>query len=175
MAPKPRYHITCSSSAQRRCKANCTEFKSNLQYKYLTENDKNKRDTNAHQRGTWRQFNKQRLKICFVASSLLTAICASTYCFQNFAYTSWWQVHVNRDPHLNIQVNNREKNNSPRKSLWIQSPPDRNKTWTLFQPDRYLVYITYEYNNDDDNDRHPWLWCQGLGNAICREPYTNYV
>lgn len=44
-------------------------------------------ESKSYQRGTWRQVNKQRLKICLVASSLFTAICVSTYCFQNLAYT----------------------------------------------------------------------------------------
>ena len=50
-----------------------------------------------YHRGIWRQYNKHRLKICFVASSLFAAICASTYCLQNLA---WVQTSISKNqPH----------------------------------------------------------------------------
>lgn len=47
----------------------------------------------SYHRGTYRQFNRQRLKICFIASSLFTAMCASTNCFQYFAWTQKKKMH----------------------------------------------------------------------------------
>lgn len=55
-----------------------------------SELKKNEVTKKEYQRGTCKQFNKQRLNICLVASSLFIAMNASTYCFQYLAYTRKW-------------------------------------------------------------------------------------
>lgn len=65
--------------------------------KSTSANAINKIKQTIYHRGIWRQCNKHRLKICFVASSLFVAMYASTYCLQNLA---WAQTSINKNqPH----------------------------------------------------------------------------